>query len=87
MISLADGFIVLDGSIGTLTELVMAWNVAYVDRLGGRPARPVVAVGARWTDTVPRLSAQVATDGDLVACVPTVDEAVDLIRAAVTPRP
>jgi hypothetical protein len=87
MISLADGFIALEGSIGTLTELVMAWNVAYVDRLAGRPAKPVAAVGNRWADVVTRLVPQIATDGDLVACVPTAGEAVGIIRAAVAPRP
>ena len=45
--------ITLDGSIGTLTELMVAWNVAYIARLGGLPPKPVIAVGPSWAALVP----------------------------------
>ena len=45
----ADACIALDGSIGTFTELMVAWNLAFVARFSGTDPKPVVAVGARWT--------------------------------------
>lgn len=78
MVEMSDAFIALDGSIGTLTELLMVWNVAYVDALGGRPTKPVVAVGERWEALVPHLVSLLGTDGS-VSCTPDVDTAVDQI--------
>jgi len=83
ILTLSSACIALDGSIGTLTELVMAWNVAYVDRLAGRPPKPIVAVGERWAGVVSFLAEQAETDESLVACTPTVTEAVEIIRSSV----
>jgi len=83
ILSLSSGSIALDGSIGTLTELVVAWNVAYVDRLSERTAKPIVAVGGLWAEVVSFLTERTATDDELVVCVPTVGEAVEIIRSKV----
>lgn len=72
--------ITLPGSLGTLTELMLAWNLAYVARFHGGPVKPVVTVGARWAELVDRLSVELDTDRALVTTVSDVDEAV----AAVT---
>lgn len=48
MMERASGVIALAGSIGTATELMIAWNHNHiVRRNGGRPI-PTVAVGAVW---------------------------------------
>jgi len=75
--------ITLDGSIGTLTELLVAWNLAFIDRLGGRPARPVIAVGPSWAALVPQLAAAVETDASLVTLAPDVAAAVAEVRRRV----
>jgi len=75
--------ITLDGSIGTLTELLVAWNLAFIDRLGGRPARPVIAVGPSWAALVPQLAAAVETDASLVTLTPDVAAAVAEVRRRV----
>ena len=72
--------ITLDGSIGTLTELMVAWNVAFVSRFSAAAARPVVAVGERWRRLVPELAETLATDAGLVAVVDDVDAAVSVVR-------
>jgi uncharacterized protein (TIGR00730 family) len=82
MIDLADACIALDGSIGTLTELLVAWNVAFVARFSGVPPKPVVAVGERWGSLVGDLTGLLATDGSLVTVVPDVDEAVAAVVGA-----
>lgn len=79
MLTIADAVIALPGSLGTLTELVMAWNIAFVAPFSGQPSNPVVTVGPNWAEIVPILTERVATNGDLVRCVDTVDEAAALV--------
>jgi uncharacterized protein (TIGR00725 family) len=68
--------IVLDGSIGTLTELVVAWNVAFVAALAGVPAKPVVAVGPNWRAVVEHLARATRSDPGPVTLVPDIASAV-----------
>ena len=81
MLDMAAATIALEGSIGTLTELMMAWNVAFVARFSEVAARPVVAVGERWSRIVPSLSEALGTDGGLVTIVDDVDGAVTAVRS------
>lgn len=82
IITLSDGAITLPGSLGTLTELVVAWNVAFVARFhGGRPM-PIVTVGPVWRDFADIITTRLDTDSSLVVNVDTVDEAVDEITSA-----
>lgn len=76
LIDLAAGSITLPGSIGTLTELAMAWNLAYVARFAATPKKPVITVGPVWRDLVAHLVDLLDTDDDLVTCVETVPDAV-----------
>lgn len=46
--SLACGVVVLPGSIGTMAELVIAWNLNHVNRLNQGTRLPTVAVGSEW---------------------------------------
>ncbi len=41
----ADAFVVVTGSIGTLTELFLCWTLVAV---GSRPKAPIVLMGAHW---------------------------------------
>ena len=82
MLAAADGAIALNGSIGTLAELVMAWNVAFVAQFSNDTAKPVIAVGERWQRIVAELTDDLATDGSLVTCVDDVDAAVAAVSRA-----
>lgn len=75
--------VTLPGSLGTATELLAAWNLAYVARFGEGAPKPIVAVGEPWATLVPLLTDLLATDGSLVTLVPTVDEAVDAVAARI----
>ncbi len=79
MVDIADGAIALPGSIGTFTELLVAWNVAFVARYNRSVPAPIVAVGATWRELVAMVTSRLDTDGSLVTCVETVDEAAALV--------
>jgi hypothetical protein len=76
------GAIVLPGSIGTLTELAMAWNLSFIARFSGGAQKPIVTVGRTWQDLVAHLTAVLDTDAELVTCVESVPEAVQRIVQA-----
>jgi len=81
MLSTSAGAIALQGSIGTMTELMVAWNDAFIATLDGSPTRPVVAVGPVWAEFVSDIGQRLETDMSLVTCVPDVDTAVaEIVR-------
>lgn len=41
----ADGYVIMPGGLGTLTELALAWELL---RVGDLPPRPLVVYGAYW---------------------------------------
>lgn len=47
LLDLAQAYAVLPGGIGTLTELMAAWNVAFIERMYARPLKPI-AVHSAW---------------------------------------
>ncbi len=69
--------IALPGSLGTLTEVAVAWNLAFITRFSGANAKPVVTIGDNWRRLIDHLAVELETDRSLVECVDTVDEAVD----------
>ena len=58
----ADGAIALAGSIGTATELMLAWNINYVARHNEGSPLPFVAVGSEWREVARTLAAVVGAD-------------------------
>ena len=76
MMQLSAAFIAMPGSIGTLAELIVAWNLAFVAPYAGEEFGPVVAVGDTWQQLVPTLAAQLRADGGLVTVVPDAAAAV-----------
>ena len=80
MMDISAGFIAMPGSIGTLAELVVAWNLAFVAPYAGTDFGPVVAVGDTWNEVVPSLVSLLDTE-NLVTVVPSPDAAVAAIIA------
>ena len=80
--SLAAAFVALPGSLGTLAELVLAWNLALVAPFSESTCGPVVAVGEPWRSVIPNVSSTLAVEEELVTVVDTVDEAVTVVMAA-----
>ena len=80
LLTISDAVVALPGSLGTLTELVVAWNLAFVAPFSSHHPVPIVAVGATWAELVPLLTKRLATNGDLVECVSTIDDAIAVLR-------
>ncbi|HAX80981.1 MAG TPA: DNA-binding protein [Actinobacteria bacterium] len=76
MTHLSAAAITLPGSLGTLTELVAAWNLAFVSRFSDGTPKPLVTVGRAWMALVDHLAATLGADRNLVTTVDTVEEAV-----------
>lgn len=75
----ANGAIVLPGSIGTAAELVMAWNSNHISRLGGGVRFPTAVVGPAWAEVCEVLTSRIGAVAADVECVDTPDEAVTWI--------
>jgi len=75
----SDGVVALPGSIGTLTELMSAWNLAFVAPFSDRTPKPIIAVGSHWAGIVTYLTEQLETDGTLVTLANNVDDAARMI--------
>lgn len=85
LIESTDAAIALPGSIGTAAELLVAWNYAFVARFAGETPKPIVAVGAPWSDLVPMLATTLDADAGLVTVIDDVDEAVRLVLTRLAP--
>ena len=76
---LAQGAIVLPGSIGTVAELVISWNMNHIVRLSGGERMPTVAVGPEWRDMFEFLTQRVGAHPTDIHIVNSADDAVDWI--------
>jgi uncharacterized protein (TIGR00730 family) len=90
MMEEGDAFIATWGGIGTLTEVVLAWNVAQVAPYRGRPIKPLYLVGEHWkpiVETLGRYSEMGSGVRAYPTLVPTVEAAVAMLKGhfAVTP--
>ncbi|MDE0170111.1 MAG: LOG family protein [bacterium] len=79
MSELSFAYIVLPGSIGTLTELALAWNDAFLAARRGLPPDPVIAFRQAWGRIVEMLTADLRTAPGLITMVDTAREAVDAV--------
>jgi len=70
------GAMALWGSLGTATELLVAWNLAYVAPFAARERKPVAAVGEPWLTLVPYLTETLDTASGLVYVSDNVEDAV-----------
>lgn len=78
---LASGIVVLPGSIGTLAEFVIAWNLNHVNRLNEGMRLPTVAVGDGWRRLWELATGSLGAFGGDVHVVYTPDEAVEWLLA------
>ena len=78
----ADGFVALDGGIGTLTEVSLVWSLL---QTGSLSRRPLVAIGRRWRHLFGAFAAELIMrpqDLGLVTLVDSPEEAVAALRRA-----
>jgi predicted Rossmann-fold nucleotide-binding protein len=73
---IADGAIVLPGSIGTAAELVIAWNLNDIGRRNGGSRFPTVAVGSLWRELRDLLVSATGAHGEDIHLAADTEEAV-----------
>jgi len=86
-LSSADGFVILRGGVGTLTEATLVWTLLQTGQI---TPRPFLFVGEDWHRLFRALRAETfVTERDLalVRVVGTVEEAVALLNVAMAPTP
>ena len=76
MSEMACATIVMPGSIGTLTELALAWNDAFLSDRRGVSTNPIVAFRGAWERIVDRLTEDLRTTPGLITMVDTPSQAV-----------
>jgi predicted Rossmann-fold nucleotide-binding protein len=83
----ADGFVVLRGGIGTLTEATLVWTLLQTGQIS---LKPFIFVGAGWRrlfDAFRHETMMTEADFALARVVDTVDEAAHLLRGMLPPTP
>ncbi|MGD8624316.1 MAG: LOG family protein [Anaerolineae bacterium] len=83
----ADGFIVLQGGIGTLTEATLTWSLLQTGQI---PPRPFLFVGTGWQHLFDAFRAHTFMTGrdfELAAVVNSPAEAVARLEEALAPTP
>ena len=78
----ASGYIAMPGSIGTLAELVVAWNLAFVAPFADKPFGPIATVGDTWQELMPLLTERLDSDDGVITTCATVEEAVRHVTEA-----
>ncbi len=71
--------VALPGSIGTLTELMIVWNLAAVAPMARRPRKPIVTVGEQWRTLVSDLAQQLSAEMP-ITMVDAPEEVLDTLR-------
>jgi len=89
LITLAEGYVILRGGSGTLSELFLSWELVKNRSL---PPRPIVLLGVRWKRVIDFLTGEFydelsfSSHLNLLAFARDADEAVTLINRALKPR-
>lgn len=83
LVESSDAVIALPGSIGTLAELVVSWNVAFVGPFRGEPPLPVVAVGDTWATIIDVIHSTLPTGAGFVRIAPTALHALTMVDAMI----
>jgi uncharacterized protein (TIGR00730 family) len=83
MMEISDGFVVLPGGTGTLSELAIVWEFVAKKML---EARPIFIVGEFWKPTVEAVAAARPKHGHHVHCVRSAEEIVPLASQEVPLR-
>jgi uncharacterized protein (TIGR00725 family) len=79
MVQNADGFVAVTGSIGTITEVCLTWNLLM---LGGRSSAPLVLLGEEWPAWLQAMRRAGAMSEELMEHVALADSPGEAARLA-----
>jgi uncharacterized protein (TIGR00730 family) len=83
----ADGFVVLRGGIGTLTELTLTWSLLQTGQIS---PKPFILVGDNWRRLLEAFESETfmtERDFGLVTVVDSVDDALTVLTKTMSPTP
>ena len=83
----AEGFVVLKGGIGTLTELTLAWSLLQTGQIS---SKPLILVGDSWRRVLDAFRTETfltEQDLDLVTVVDSPEDALSVLTEALAPAP
>lgn len=75
----ADGFVVLKGSMGTLAELALVWNLS---KIHAQHRKPIILLGTHWANVLRVWRDELAVteeEASLLQCADKPEEAVELL--------
>lgn len=76
------GFVVVDGGLGTLTELALVWNMLLAGEL---PHKPLVVMGAHWPRLLDAIYAETQTGSTALAMATRAADPAAVITALAVP--
>jgi hypothetical protein len=79
MMARADATLSLSGSLGTATELLMAWNINHIRKQSGHSFLPSAAVGEQWKKVADALVLLIGAEIEGIYWANTAEEGVDWI--------
>ena len=82
LVDMADAMVTMPGSIGTVTEFMVAWNDGFVNLKKDLPPKPLVAVGSQWPPLVKLLTERFGADRSPLMFAPDVEVAVEALVSA-----
>ncbi|MBP7935222.1 MAG: LOG family protein [Phycisphaerae bacterium] len=82
MMIMSDGYVILEGGTGTMTELSLVWEFVCKQLI---PPRPIFVVGDFWRPMIKRIIAQRPGHGQHVYLVDTPQQIVDIATRTVPP--
>lgn len=82
LVDMADAMVTMPGSLGTVTEFMVAWNDGFVSVRKGLSPKPHVAVGPQWPPLVKLLAERFGADRSPLMFAPDVEVAVEMLVGA-----
>lgn len=76
LVHVASAFVVLEGSVGTMAELFLTWNLLAVD---GRPQAPLVCLGEPYAEFMRAITAPGLVVEDLARFVEVANDPADAV--------
>jgi uncharacterized protein (TIGR00725 family) len=83
----ASAFIVLPGSIGTLTEFIMAWNTAVLAPLSGNRPPPIIAFKDPWEAVINGIQSTLKVPQTMLDMIQYVSSAEEAVQKLLETRP
>jgi len=80
----AQAFVILPGTLGTLTEFVFVWNLSAVSKFSKSPSIPIYAFRQPWEKMLQSIGEQLGLPREDLALITFVDTVDDILKQLAT---